>query len=142
MARCAPAVFCLAAGSLSPWTVNQVAGVQGFRFSSRYEENAWKSRISRGCLASGVVASTQVLNTGPEPIWALMCEAHRYREITDPTERMIDVPGREFCDGYVYKEHGCITAFIGEAEWRVTECKPKRHRYRASRRWNSLDAGP
>jgi hypothetical protein len=55
-----------------------------------------------------------------------MCEAHHHREIADPTEGMIDVPGREFGVGYVHKEHGGITPFIGEAEWRVTEFGPKR----------------
>ena len=72
-----------------------------------------------------VVASTQV-NTGPEAIWALMCDPHRYPEIADPTERMIDVPDREFGVGYVYKEYGGIKPFVGEAEWRVTEFEPMR----------------
>ncbi|MFV2008171.1 MAG: SRPBCC family protein [Longimicrobiales bacterium] len=72
-----------------------------------------------------VVASTQV-NTGPEAIWALMCDPHRYPEIADPTERMIDVPDREFGVGYVYKEYGGIKPFMGESEWRVTEFEPMR----------------
>ena len=72
-----------------------------------------------------VVASTQV-DTGPEAIWALMCDPHRYPEIADPTERMIDVPDREFGVGYVYKEYGGIKPFIGEMEWRVTEFEPMR----------------
>jgi hypothetical protein len=73
-----------------------------------------------------IVVSTQVLNTGPEPVRAHMCETHHHREIADPTEGMIDVPGRESGVGCVHKEHGGITAFIGEAEWRVTEFEPKR----------------
>ena len=72
-----------------------------------------------------VVASTQV-DTGLEAIWALMCDPHRYPEIADPTERMIDVSDREFGVGYVYKEYGGIKPFVGEAEWRVTEFEPMR----------------
>lgn len=72
-----------------------------------------------------VVASTQV-NTGPEIIWALMCDPHRYPEIADPTERMIDVPDGEMGVGYVYKEYGGIKPFMGESEWRVTEFEPMR----------------
>ena len=72
-----------------------------------------------------VVASTQI-NTGPEAIWALMCDPHRYAEIADPTERMIEVPDREFGVGYVYKEYGGIKPFVGESEWRVTEFEPMR----------------
>ena len=49
-----------------------------------------------------VTASTQI-NTGPEAIWALMCDPHRYAEIADPTERMIEVPDQEFGVGYVYQ---------------------------------------
>ena len=74
-----------------------------------------------------IVVSTQVPNTGPEPIRAHMCEPHHHREIADPTEGMIGVPSREFGVGYIYKEHGGITTFIGEAEWRVTDFEPKRH---------------
>ncbi len=70
-------------------------------------------------------ASTQI-NTGPEVIWALMCDPHRYPEIADPTERMIDVPDGEMGVGYVYKEYGGIRPFIGESEWRVTEFEPMR----------------
>ena len=73
-----------------------------------------------------VVVSTLVVNTGPEPIRAHMCELHHYREIADPTEGVVDVPGREFGVGYVHKEHGGITPFIGEAEWWVTEFEPMR----------------
>ena len=72
-----------------------------------------------------VGASTQV-NTGPEVIWALMCDPHRYPEIADPTERMIDVPDREIGVGYIYKEYGGIRPFLGESEWRVTEFEPMR----------------
>ena len=72
-----------------------------------------------------VTASTQI-NTGLEAIWALMCDPHRYAEIADPTERMIDVPDDEMGVGYVYKEYGGIRPFIGESEWRVTEFKPMR----------------
>ena len=60
-----------------------------------------------------VVASIQVLNTESEPIWALMREPRRYREIADPTERMIDIPDREFGVGYVYKEYGGIERHFG-----------------------------
>ncbi len=70
-------------------------------------------------------ASTQI-NTGPEVIWALMCDPNRYPEIADPTERMIDVPDGEIGVGYVYKEYGGIRPFIGESEWRVTEFEPMR----------------
>ncbi len=70
-------------------------------------------------------ASTQI-DTGPEVIWALMCDPNRYPEIADPTERMIEVPDGEIGVGYVYKEYGGIRPFIGESEWRVTEFEPMR----------------
>ncbi len=72
-----------------------------------------------------VVASTQI-NTGPEAIWALFCDPHRYPEYVDVTERMIEVPDREFGVGYVYKEYGGIKPFLSESEWRVTEFEPMR----------------
>ena len=72
-----------------------------------------------------VSASTQI-STGPEAIWALMCDPHRYPEFADPTERMIDVPDREMGVGYIYKEYGGIRPFLGESEWQVTEFEPMR----------------
>lgn len=73
-----------------------------------------------------VVASILV-NTPPEAIWMIMCDPHRYPEIADPTERMIDVPDGEFGVGYVYREYGGIKPFLDEAEWRVSELEPMRH---------------
>jgi carbon monoxide dehydrogenase subunit G len=72
-----------------------------------------------------VAASVQV-DSGLEAVWALMCDPHRYPEIADPTERMIEVPDREMGVGYVYKEYGGIKPFLGESEWRVTEFEPMR----------------
>ncbi len=73
-----------------------------------------------------VVASTEI-GTGPEPIWELFCDPHRYPDYVDATERMVDVPDREFGVGYVYKEYGGVPPFLGESEWRVTEFEPMRH---------------
>lgn len=74
---------------------------------------------------AGVVASTQI-NTGPEPIWALMSDPNRYPDFVDATERMVDVGSGEFGVGYLYKEYGGIKPFLGESEWRVTEFEPMR----------------
>lgn len=73
-----------------------------------------------------VVASIQI-DTGPEPIWALMSDPHRYPDFVDATERMVDVGSGEFGVGYTYKEYGGIKPFLGESEWRVTAFEPMRH---------------
>ena len=72
-----------------------------------------------------VVASTQI-NTGPEPIWALMSDPHRYPDFVDATDRMVDVGTGEFGVGYVYKEYGGIKPFLTESTWRGTEFEPMR----------------
>jgi carbon monoxide dehydrogenase subunit G len=76
-------------------------------------------------MAKEVVASIHV-NARPEAAWALICDPHRYPEIADPTERMIEVPDDEMGVGYAYKEYGGIKPFLGESEWRVTEFDPVR----------------
>lgn len=73
------------------------------------------------------VVATTVIDSGPEPIWALMCDPHRYPDFVDATERMVDVGTGEFGVGYHYKEYGGIAPFLGESEWRVTELDPMRH---------------
>jgi carbon monoxide dehydrogenase subunit G len=72
---------------------------------------------------SKVVASIEVAGP-PEAIWALMCDPHRYPELADPTDRMLDVPEEPMGVGYVYKEYGGVPPFKGESEWRVTEFEP------------------
>jgi hypothetical protein len=70
-----------------------------------------------------VTASVQI-NTGPEPIWALLSDPHRYPDFVDPTERMVNVCSGEFGVGYTYKEYSGIKPFLGDIEWRVTEFEP------------------
>jgi len=74
-------------------------------------------------VAQTVVGSIQV-RVAPQELWQILCDPHRYPEIADPTDRMIDVPDEEMGVGYVYKEYGGIKPFIGESEWRVTEFDP------------------
>ncbi len=42
------------------------------------------------------VTSSIDIATSPDTVWALMCDPHRYPEMADPTERMIDVPDTDF----------------------------------------------
>lgn len=74
---------------------------------------------------SKVVASIEV-GGSPEAIWALMCDPHRYPELADPTDRMLEVPEEPMGVGYVYKEYGGVPPFKGESEWHVTEFEPMR----------------
>ena len=53
-----------------------------------------------------------------------MCDPHRYPELADPTDRMLEVPDEDMSVGYVYKEYGGVPPFKGESEWRVTEFEP------------------
>ena len=62
----------------------------------------------------------------PEAIWALMCDPRRYPEFVDATDRMVDVPDKEFKVGYTYKEYGGVPPFKGESTWRVVELEPIR----------------
>ena len=71
--------------------------------------------------------ASQVIETGPEPIWGLMSDPRRYPDFVDATERMVDVGSGEFGVGYVYKEYGGIKPFLSESHWRVTEYEPMRH---------------
>ena len=73
------------------------------------------------------VTGTTLINTGPEPIWELMCDPNRYPDFVENTERMVDVGSGDFGVGYVYKEYGGLKPFLGESEWRVTEFEPMRH---------------
>jgi carbon monoxide dehydrogenase subunit G len=74
---------------------------------------------------TSVVASIDIASP-PEAIWALLCDPHRYPELADPTERMLEVPDGDMGVGYVYKEYGGVPPFKGESEWRVTEFDPMR----------------
>lgn len=73
-----------------------------------------------------VVASI-VIDTGPEPVWALMCDPNRYPDFVDATERMLDIGSGTFGVGSVYKEYSGVKPFVGENEWTVTEFEPMRH---------------
>lgn len=77
-------------------------------------------------MARVVVASTEI-ESGPEPIWALMSDPNRYPDFVDATERMLDVGTGDFGVGSIYKEYGGIKPFLGESEWRVTAFEPMRH---------------
>ena len=73
------------------------------------------------------VAASTVIDTGPEPIWALMSDPSRYPDFVDATDRMVDIGHGTFGVGYIYKEYGGIKPFLGESEWRVTEYEPMLH---------------
>lgn len=70
-------------------------------------------------------ASTEI-RAAPEAVWALMCDPNRYPELSDVTDRMLDVPKEDMGVGYIYREYGGIPPFKGESEWRVTEFEPIR----------------
>lgn len=72
-----------------------------------------------------VTASTSV-RAAPESVWALMCDPNRYPELSDATDRMLDVPKVDLGIGYVYREYGGIPPFKSESEWRITEFQPIR----------------
>lgn len=71
-----------------------------------------------------VVASTDIA-TPPEAVWALYCDAHRFPELADPTQRMVHVPEAPMGEGYTYKEYGGLGPFKGESNWTVTEFRPQ-----------------
>lgn len=73
------------------------------------------------------VTSSTVIDTGPEPIWALMSDPHRYPDFVDATDRMVDVGSGTFGVGYTYKEFGGVGPFRSESEWVVTEFEPMRY---------------
>ncbi len=70
-----------------------------------------------------VTASIDI-SAPPETVWKLLEDPHRYPELADPTQRMLDVPDQPMGVGYVYKEYGGIPPFLGESEWTVTEWTP------------------
>ncbi len=72
-----------------------------------------------------VVASTDI-GTPPAAVWELYCDAHRYPELADPTQRMMHVPEAPMGEGYTYKEHSGLGPFKGESTWTVTEFQPQR----------------
>lgn len=71
-----------------------------------------------------VVASTDI-GTPPEVVWELYCDAHRYPELADPTQRMVHVPETPIGEGYTYMEYGGLGPFRGESKWTVTEFRPQ-----------------
>lgn len=73
------------------------------------------------------VTTSTMVDTGPEPIWELMCSPDRYPDFVEATDRMVDAGNGDFGVGYVYKEYGGIKPFTGESEWVVTEHEPKTH---------------
>ena len=72
------------------------------------------------------VSTTTDIGGPPEAVWALLSDPHRYPELADPTERMIDVPEEEMEVGYVNREYGGIRPFMSESEWRITVFEPVR----------------
>jgi len=72
------------------------------------------------------VTASREIRAAPESVWALMCEVNRYPELSDATDRMLDVPKEEMGVGYIYREYGGIPPFKSESEWRITEFEPIR----------------
>jgi hypothetical protein len=71
-----------------------------------------------------VVASTDI-GAPQEAVWDLYCDAHRYPEFADPTQRMVHVPEGPIGEGFTYKEYSALGPFKGESEWTVTEFQPQ-----------------
>lgn len=72
-----------------------------------------------------VVASTDI-GTPPEAVWELYCDANRYPELADPTQRTVHLSEGPMGEGYTYTEYGGLGPFKGESEWTVTEFQPQR----------------
>jgi len=69
--------------------------------------------------------STEI-NSTPEQVWDLMCNAHRYPEWVTVTDRMVEAPDGPVGAGSVYREYGGIPPFKGESRWEVIEFEPTR----------------
>lgn len=70
------------------------------------------------------VQATTDIAAPVEVVWGLMCDPHRYPELADPTDEMLDVPDAPFGVGYTYRENGGIPPFKGESTWEVTVFEP------------------
>lgn len=75
------------------------------------------------------LATSVVVDTGPEAIWKLMCDPATYPDYVVMTDRMVDVGNGEFGVGYEYAEYGGVKPFKGESRWTVTEFDPMRHQH-------------
>lgn len=73
------------------------------------------------------VTSSVLINSGPEPIWALVSDPARYPEFVGATEKMLDVPGGELEVGYTYREYGGIEPFFSESTWTVASYEAMSH---------------
>lgn len=71
------------------------------------------------------VIATVDIGAAPGVVWELYCDARRYPELTDPCQRMVDVPAGPMGEGYTYKEYGGVGPFRGESTWTVTEFRPQ-----------------
>lgn len=65
-----------------------------------------------------------VVDTGPEAIWALLCDPGVYPDLVEFTDRMVEVSEGEFGQGTTYREYGGIKPFKAESTWTVTEFVP------------------
>lgn len=70
------------------------------------------------------ITGSAVVDTGPEAVWALLCDPALYPDLVEFTDRMVEVPDGEFGQGTTYKEYGGIKPFKGESTWTVTEFVP------------------
>lgn len=71
-----------------------------------------------------VISSAEVA-APPEVVWELLCDPHRFPELVEVTDRMVEVPDEPMSEGYTYREYGGLGPFKSESEWTVTEFEPK-----------------